>query len=81
MSLARNAGKVAFFGFKVHNCLRRSCVSLARNAGKVAFFGFEVQPSAEVVRVHREMHGKVVISDFEVQPYAEIVRVHRAKCW
>ena len=35
------------------NPLRRSCVSSARNAGEIAISDFEVQPSAEIVRVHR----------------------------
>ena len=41
--------------FLVSKCnpLRRSCVSSARNAGEIAISDFEVQPSAEIVRVHR----------------------------
>ena len=35
------------------NPLRRSCVSSARNAGEIAISDFEVQPSAEIVCVHR----------------------------
>ena len=41
--------------FRISKCnpLRRSCVSSARNAGEIAISDFEVQPSAEIVRVHR----------------------------
>ena len=41
--------------FPISKCnpLRRSCVSSARNAGEIAISDFEVQPSAEIVLVHR----------------------------